>query len=87
LLDSVVGIEDRGVDDRAEPLTRRICGIRRNERVDEDLVPFQHLVHGHGLFGLVRRFGSRRDEEGHPDNEDGPMRVLATRVHWLSFTR
>ena len=45
-LDPVVGVEDRGVNDRAEPLTRRICRIRRNERVDEDLVPFQHLVDG-----------------------------------------
>ena len=58
-LDSVVGIEDRGVNDRAEPLTRRIRGIRRNERIDENLVPFEHLVHGQGVLGLCRRFRSR----------------------------
>ena len=43
-LDAVVRVEDRRVNDRPEPLTRRICGVRRNERVDEDLIPLQHLV-------------------------------------------
>ena len=42
--DAVVGVEDRGVHDRPEPLTRGIRRIRRNQRVDEDLVPLQHLV-------------------------------------------
>ena len=43
-LDPVVGIEDRRVDDRAEALARRVRRVRRDERLDEDLVPVQHLV-------------------------------------------
>ena len=43
-LDPVVGIEDRRVNDRAEALTGRIRRVRRDERLDEDLVPFQNLV-------------------------------------------
>jgi hypothetical protein len=48
LLDAVVGIEDRGVDDRPQALTggvRRVCG---DQRVDEDLIPFQYLVDRRG---------------------------------------
>jgi hypothetical protein len=40
-LDAIERIEDRGVNDRPEPLTGRVGGIRCNERVDEDLVPIQ----------------------------------------------
>ena len=72
LLDPVVRIEDRRVNDRAEALTGRICGIGRNQRIDEDLVPFQHLVDGDRPFRLLRRFGRRRDEEGIPTTENGP---------------
>ena len=43
LFDAVVGIEDRRVNDRPEPLTGGVRRIRRNERVDEDLIPVQHL--------------------------------------------
>ena len=41
--DAVVRIEDRRVNDRPEPLTGGVRRIRRNERVDEDLIPVQHL--------------------------------------------
>ena len=44
LFDAVVRIEDRRVNDRPEPLTRGVRGIRRNERVDENLIPLQHLI-------------------------------------------
>src|SRR5438876_9956435 len=44
LLDAVVGIEDRRVNNRPDPRTRGVRGICRNERVDEDLIPLQHLV-------------------------------------------
>ena len=70
--DAVVGIEDRRVDDRPEPLTGGVRRIRRNQRVDEDLIPLQHLVHGGGLRRLVRGFDgsgtddAQRDEEGDP---------------------
>ena len=43
-LDAVVRIEDRRVHDGAEPLTRRVRGIRRDERVDKDLIPLENLV-------------------------------------------
>ena len=43
-LDAVVRVEDRRVHDGAEPLTRGVRGIGGDERVDEDLIPFQHLV-------------------------------------------
>ena len=44
--DAVVGIEDRSVNDGPKPLTRRIRCFRRNESVDEDLIPLQNLVRG-----------------------------------------
>jgi hypothetical protein len=44
--DAVERIEDRGVHDSPEPLARRVGGACRNQRVDEYLVPLQHLVDG-----------------------------------------
>ena len=44
LLDAVVGIEDRRVNNRPEPLTRGVRRVCCNERVDQDLIPLQHLV-------------------------------------------
>ena len=73
-LDPVVGIEDGRVNDGAEALARRIRRVRRNERVDEDLIPFQNLVRvllptpakpspGAGLaMAVLRRIGSRPGE-------------------------
>ena len=61
LLDAVVRIEDRCVNNRPEPLTGRVRCIRRNERVDEDLIPLQNLVYGRRL---LRGLNRRRNEEG-----------------------
>ena len=44
LFDAVVGVEDRCMQDRSEPLTRRVGGIRCNECIDEDLIPLQDRV-------------------------------------------
>ena len=64
--DAVVGIEDGGVDNGPESLTRGIRRIGRNQGVDEDLVPLQHLV---GV--LVRRLSRRGGRaEGH-EREQG----------------
>ena len=51
-LDPVEGIEDGRVNDRSEALTRRIRRVRRNQRLDEDLIPFQNLVRV--LLGCLR---------------------------------
>jgi hypothetical protein len=42
--DPVVGVEDGGLHDRSEPLAGRVWRVRRDERVDEDLVPVENLV-------------------------------------------
>ena len=68
LFDAVVGVEDRRMNDRSEPLAGRVRRIRRNERVDEDLIPLEHLVDGGGLLRRVLpALGVRRS-----DSEDEP---------------
>jgi hypothetical protein len=42
--DPVVRIEDRRVNDCPEPLAGGVRRIGRNQRVDEDLIPFKHLI-------------------------------------------
>ena len=70
-LDAVVRIEDRRVDDRPEPLTGGVRRICRDERVDEDLIPLQHLVELGGSRRRRLRGSDRRgNEEGQPDRED-----------------
>ena len=44
LFDAVVGVENRRMNDRSEPLTGRVRRIRRNQHLDEDLIPLKHLV-------------------------------------------
>jgi hypothetical protein len=43
-LDAVVRVVHSRVNNRPEPLTRRIWCVRHDQHVDEDLVPLQHLV-------------------------------------------
>ena len=63
-LDAVVGVEDRRVNDRSEPLAGGVRRIRRNECVDEDLIPLQHLVDEDRRLGrLLRGFDGRADKE------------------------
>ena len=50
-LDAVEGIEDRRVHDRPEPLTGGVRRVRRDQRVNEDLVPIEHLIAGGRLIG------------------------------------
>ena len=61
-LDPVVGIEDGCVNDGAEALARRVRRVRRDERLDEDLIPVQYLVRV--LFRRLRdpRAGARTSE-------------------------
>ena len=51
LIDAVVGIEHRRLDDGPQPRTRDVRRAGRDERVDEDLVPLEHRV------DRVRRIG------------------------------
>jgi hypothetical protein len=44
MLDAVVRIEDRAVNDRPQSLARRVCRVRGDKRVDKDLIPLQDLV-------------------------------------------
>ena len=68
---AVVRIEDRRVNDRPEPLTRGVRGIGRNERVDEDLIPLQHLIDASGIRRrLLRGSDGRGNEERQRDEED-----------------
>ena len=46
LLDAVVGIEDRRVNDRPQALTGGVRRVGRNQRVDENLIPFQYRLTG-----------------------------------------
>ena len=55
-LDAVVGIEDRRVNDRPEALTGGVRRVRRNQRVDEDLIPFQYLVDWAAIRKRTARF-------------------------------
>ena len=48
LFDAVVGVENRRMNDGSEPLTGRVRRIRRNQHLDEDLIPLEHLVDGSG---------------------------------------
>ena len=43
-LDAVVSIEYRSVNDCPEALTRGVRRVRRDECVDENLIPLQYLV-------------------------------------------
>ena len=54
-LDAVVRVEYRRVNDRSESLAGGVCRIGCDERVNEDLIPLQHLV---GI--LSKSFASRR---------------------------
>ena len=58
--DAVVCIEDRGVHDGPEPLTRGVRRIRRNERVDEDLIPVQHFRRGSSFSSVIAVTDGRR---------------------------
>src|SRR5262245_7375243 len=55
MFDAVVRVEDRCVNDRSESLAGRIRCIGCDERVNEDLVPFQHLI-GFLSNGFVTRW-------------------------------
>src|SRR4029453_16781727 len=44
LLNAVVGIEYRRVNNRSEPLARGVSGISCNKFVDKNLIPFEHLI-------------------------------------------
>ena len=58
-LDAIVGVEDRSVNDRSEPLAGGVRRIGRNERVDENLIPVQHLI----VIALLQRDRGRRERE------------------------
>ncbi len=81
--DPVVGVEDRRVNDRPEPLTRRVRRTRRNQRVDEDLIPFQHLVDAGGrLRRLLRGLDGSRTKECQRNEKDEPSRLCSSSASW-----
>ena len=72
LFDAVVRIEDRRVNDRPEPLTGGVRGIRRNQRFDEDLIPVQHLRHARRLVraeaGRIQYLPARVSQSSRPSS-------------------
>ena len=72
-LDPVVRVEYRGVNDGSETLTGRIRRIGRNQCVDEDLVPLEHLVDaGERPRSLLCGFDASGTEECHRGEKNEP---------------
>ena len=85
-VDAVQRIEDRRVYDGTEPLTGGVRRARRDQRVNEDLVPLEHRVAEGRLFRrLAGRVERTMNQEGQPDEKAGSSAAEGCGCHGIPF--